>query len=281
MEHYRTWLFSPADAPDRCLKALNSDADQVIWDLEDGVGAGNKASAQLNLIKLLKQIPRTRTPWIRINGLDDISAITAVIPHPRWVVPKVEQTFLTQLQDLTTPPHAKQEWLFIIESARGLWDLLHSPIPWQRGADAIRLAFGSLDYLNDIGGRSTREETELVGARTALPWISRAWNWPAPIDSVYPVIDDITTLAALTRRSQAFGFAGRMIIHPRQIAPVNQSFLPSEEERQWAQAILGGASSHRGVVRINGEMVDKPVVERARRISDLAAQYTALKQPQK
>lgn len=262
MEHYRSWLFSPGDVPERCLKAIQTHADQVIWDLEDGVAAARKDAARDMLAHLLAELPGPQIPWIRINDLADLADFG---PHPRWVVPKMDQKRFEQLRQRALSPRQHREWLFIIESARGLWDLAHSATPWDLAGDPVRLAFGSLDYLNDLGAHTSPEEIELLGPRTLLPWISRAWNWPSPIDTVYPYLDNEAGFILSTQRGRTMGFEGRMIIHPQQIAPANQIFSPSEAERQWAEQIIA-QSALIGAVRVHGEMVDRPVLERARRI---------------
>lgn len=278
MEADRTWLFSPGDVFDRCLKALKSGADQVIWDLEDGVGPDHKEVARDTLRRLLPTVSSDRVPWVRIQSLDDLDVLDNVGPRPRWVVPKIDGARFEQLQQIARDhPRADREWLLLVESARGLWDLFHSPEPWRLGKERLRLAFGSLDFLNDIAGQQTGAETELLGPRTVLPWISRAWDLAGPIDGVYPAIDDAPGLKASTARARTLGFAGRMIIHPRQISPVHETYRPSDAERQWATAILS-AKTEAAVVRIQGQMVDRPVIERARRIHALALQYAERKE---
>lgn len=268
----RTWLFSPADVPERCIKALNSGADHVIWDLEDGVSADHKDIARDTLRRLLP-ISADREPWVRIQMLNDVRELAPIAARPRWVVPKANGATFEQLQQIVADnPHPNREWLLIIESAGGLWDLLHAREPWRLGLDHVRLAVGTLDFINDIQGQPTTEETELWGIRSVLPWVSRAWEFPPPIDGVYPAMEDVPGLIASTVRARACGFAGRMIIHPRQIAPVHTTYRPSEAERQWATTVLSAATGS-GAVRIAGQMVDSPVIERARRIQAQAAQY--------
>ncbi len=266
MERYRSWLFAPGDVADRCLKALHSAADQVIWDLEDAVPIARKGQARDTILRLLAEVPGDRVPWIRINDLEDLSALG---PHRRWVVPKMDQTRLEQLHRQVPTVLKHREWVFIIESARGLWDLSHAVTPWHLFGDPIRLAFGSLDYLNDIGAQATPEELELLGPRTLLPWVSRAWEWSGPIDTVFPYLDDQAQFTLSTQRARTMGFQGRFIIHPQQIAPVNRIFMPSKAEQQWAQKIIT-QSEQAGAVRLEGEMVDRPVLERARRILETA-----------
>lgn len=273
MEFSRSWLFSPGDVPDRCLKALQSDADQVIWDLEDGVGVARKVFARDTLCHLLSQVTRERVPWVRMQSLGDLDHLHGVAPRERWVVPKIDQERLTHIQQWAqSHPHTDRAWLLIVESARGLWDLVRSPTPWHIRGESVRLALGALDFINDMNGHQTEAETELLGPRTILPWISRAWDFPGPIDGVYPVIDDVTALCASTARARALGFAGRMIIHPRQIAPVHHTYRPTTTEREWAEEILSVADSSSGAVRVHGHMVDRPVIEQARRIRDLVQQ---------
>jgi citrate lyase subunit beta/citryl-CoA lyase len=277
MDHYRTWLFAPADVPDRCLKALHSAADQVIWDLEDAVAPARKEMARQTIIRLESRVTTDRVPWVRVNDLGDLAVLAPQWPHQRWVVPQMDQSRFDQLSALLEPTPFPREWLFLIESARGLWDLIHSNRPWNLAGDSIRLGFGALDYLNDLDASMTPEEWALWGPRTLLPWVSRAWDWPSPIDTVFPYLEDDAGLVLSTQRARALGFQGRLIIHPQQITTVHGVFSPSEAERQWAMQIVTQAQGQ-GAVRVGGEMVDHPVLQRAQRILDKIATHTDAKE---
>lgn len=263
----RTWLYAPGDHPHRCLKALASDADQVIWDLEDAVNPDAKALARTEISALLKG-PLRRVPWVRINGIDtpwgrdDLEGLEKSFgPHqPCWVVPKATGRTVEQLSSWTS----RGRWLLIIETAEGLSDVIHARNPWHLPGEA-RLAFGAIDYRNDIGAQETDDESEIAVPRSLLALISRSWNWPAPIDAVTPAIDNLDRVHSSARRGCALGMDGKMIIHPCQIGPVHQAYRPTPSDIEWAQEVIA-LSKQGGAVKVHGAMVDQPVVDRARRI---------------
>ncbi len=260
----RTWLYAPGDRPDRLQKAMESRAHEVIWDLEDAVSSDQKLRARDTVTRLLKE-PLSRTPWVRVNGLDtawgydDLGALhDAVGPNLRIVLPKATRA---AVQELCERGFAR-EWLFIIETAQGLADVMDVKNPWP---GIGRLAFGALDYRNDIGALETADEGELGFPRSVLVLASRVWGWPGPIDAVFPGITDGDALEASARRARALGMAGKMIIHPQQIAPVHRAYAPAPDEVAWAREVMT-ASQNAGAVKVRGAMVDRPVIERARQI---------------
>jgi citrate lyase subunit beta/citryl-CoA lyase len=147
----------------------------------------------------------------------------------------------------------------LIETAKGLAHL--SEIADMAGV-AI-LAFGSVDFSLDIGCH--HEQQPLLAARSEIVWRSRAADLAAPLDGVTAMLDDAEMLDADARHAVALGFGGKLAIHPKQIAPIRNAFAPSEQAILWARAVLAAASSG-NAVRVEGEMVDRPVIERARRI---------------
>ena len=274
MERFRSWLFAPGDSLDKCLKATQSAADQVIWDLEDAVSNGRKLQARQNVITLLEQLPASaHTPWIRINALDtswginDLVSVASAFSSrkPRWVIPKADQSSPIILQRIAEQKQLREgEWVLLIESAQGFWDLLHAQSSW-RIPGSCRLAFGALDYIHDIGATGLTDSSVLVVPQTLLVWTSRVWHWPAPVDSVFSSIHDVMELGDSARKARAMGMAGKMVIHPAQIDPVNNAFLPSMQDYQWATSVIKAMESQ-GVTLVGGAMVDRPVLERARQI---------------
>lgn len=267
-ERFRSWLFSPATAPGRCQKALQSHADQIIWDLEDAVAETDKDGARHTVAKLLdQQSSPERKPWIRVNppgtsaGKEDLAVITGVVAHDRWVIPKADATTVASLLDVDLPG----VWLLLIESGQGIWDLRNEI--WGRVDQArVLLAFGSLDYQEDVGISSGPDELELLAARSELVLACRAWGLAAPIDGVYPRLTDEEGLIAATRRAMQMGFQGKLLVHPRQIDPVHQALAPSADEVSWATEIVDRWGKGQGVITVDGVMVDRPVLQKALRI---------------
>jgi len=272
----RSWLFAPADRPDRCDKALASTADQVIWDLEDGVAAERRPDARLALAARLPALAgATRRPWIRVSAPDtaDGERDLAMLRDLRWdgglVVPKASAGSVARLPALA-PQCAS--WLLIVETAAGMWDLSRDALRPPSGI-AARLAFGALDYALDLSVSVTPGEPELLAARSQLVWLSRALGLPAPIDAVEARFDDPSAVSAAAARGHALGFAGKLAIHPSQIGPIHGAFAPTADEADWARRVLAAVEGGVGAARVDGAMVDRPVVERARAI--LAAEASA------
>ena len=152
----------------------------------------------------------------------------------------------------------------LVESLAGLDALdLIARVP-----QVVRLAFGHLDFQLDLGMRASVEEPELAFARNALVAASRRARMPAPIDGVTTDTGSAERLAADARRARAFGFGGKLCIHPAQVAGVNEALGYSEAEQAWALRVLEEAARRGGeVFSLDGRMVDLPVIRAAEAIA--------------
>lgn len=265
----RSWLFAPADNPHRCEKALASAADQVIWDLEDAVAPAHKEAARLSLGRLLVRrdgaLPRA---WIRINsplsewGEADLGFLSERGALGRLVVPKADAASIDRLGGRVREGH----WLLVLESARGLWDLARGLLRSPPGV-SVRLAFGALDYALDLGIEPTGgAQAELLHARSEIVYLSRAQGYAPPVDSVHPGLADPKAVEMSARSGRAMGFAGKLAIHPAQIAPIHDAFAPDAERVAWARRVMAAVALGAGTVQVDGAMVDRPVIEQARRV---------------
>lgn len=259
----RSALFVPATRPDRIAKALASGADGVIVDLEDAVAPGDKAHARENLRRFLQQEPRTRL-CVRINAAGSAhhqpdvalcahSGISAIMLPKAGAAAGIERVAAT----------GKPVWP-IIESARGVAEL--RALARARGVE--RLALGALDLMHDLDwvAEAPPVERALDHVRCELVLHSRAAGLAPPLDSVHAALDDEAGLSRAAARARALGFGGMLCIHPRQVKTVNAAFAPSQEELVWARRVLEAASSGEAVAVIDGQMVDAPVIARARRL---------------
>ena len=128
------------------------------------------------------------------------------------------------------------------------------------------LVFGSIDFQLDVGMRDALPE-ELLPFRVQLVMGSRLAGIRPPVDGVSTAIDDAAGVRDDALRARRLGFGGKLCIHPRQVAVVNQAFTPSAAEREWAQRVVAVAASAKGAaVSVDGRMVDKPVLSRAQAI---------------
>ena len=251
----RSYLFVPGNRPDRFLKACNSGADAVIVDLEDAVPPAERIAARAAVAAWLSP---QHPVLIRINGATtewfvDDAALSGRPGVAGIVLPKAEN--VEDIQSIAGPV------LPIVETARGFWNahaLALTP-------NAKRLMFGSLDFQLDLG--ISGEGEELLYFRSHLVLVSRLANLPPPVDGITTSFDSADLIRADTLRALRLGFGGKLCIHPRQIAVVNECFGPTPEEVAWANRVIAaGASAGGAAVSLNGEMIDRPVVAQAEAI---------------
>ncbi|MBL0730678.1 CoA ester lyase [Piscinibacter sp. HJYY11] len=255
----RTLLFVPADRPERLPKALAAGAVQVIVDLEDAVAPHRKREARDALAAALDAA--CAPVAVRINGADspEFADDLALCRHPgvvAVVVPKAEDPALLA-QVAAAAPQAML--LPLIETARGI-----ASTDALAGAPRVqRLVFGSIDLQLDLGLGGGDEE--LLVFRMRLVLVSRLAGLAAPVDGVTTTLDDVETLREDALRARRLGFGAKLCIHPRQVPVVEAAFTPSAEERAWAQRVLAAAEAAQGAaVAVDGRMVDRPVIARAR-----------------
>ncbi|MBC5762819.1 CoA ester lyase [Ramlibacter sp. GTP1] len=257
----RTYLFVPADRPERYSKALASGADAVIVDLEDAVAPGAKRGARDALAGSLDEA----TPLIvRVNaaGSPWFEEDLALCRHPG-----VAALLLPKAESIDVVCHAFEstfkDVLPIVESARGLEEVR----AMARVPGVVRLAFGSIDLALDLGIDCAPGggEAELQPYRAQVVLASRLAGLPAPIDGVSTAIEDAAALRADAERSRRLGFGAKLCIHPRQIAVVRAAFSPDPQRIDWARRVCAAFEAAGGAaVAVDGEMIDLPVVERAR-----------------
>ena len=262
-------LFVPASRPERFAKALNSGVSAVIIDLEDAVAIDEKDHARAQLAQWLQANPQEQV-LVRINALgtpwheQDLHLCRE--PNVLGVVvPKAEQP-----DDLQRMAQACGQALYpIIETATGL--SLVRTIANTHGV--ARLLFGKLDLAVDLGmdypapAGEDDAETVFLFARSELVLASRAAGLDAPIDGVYTQLDDEAGLFTYARRSARFGFAGVLLVHPKQLSAVQRAYAPTATQIDWAQRIIAAAEQSNGAaVSLDGAMVDAPVIARARNI---------------
>ena len=257
---HRSYLFVPANRPDRYAKACATRAHAVIVDLEDAVAPDAKAGARASLVEWLPRAPRP--VLVRVNAIgtewfdDDLRGCVAAANVQGLLLPKAERASdLHRLADACpgTPVYP------LIETARGLWDVL--PIAQTTGVRA--LLFGSLDFQADLG----IDDDDLLYARSQIVVASRVAGIEPPIDGVTQAIDDTELLRRDSYRARHLGFAGKACIHPAQVDIVNTCFAPTTDEIEWAQRIVAAFSEAAGsAVRVDDRMVDRPVLLKAEAI---------------
>jgi citrate lyase subunit beta/citryl-CoA lyase len=253
-------LFVPGDRPERFIKAATSGCDCVIVDLEDAVAPQNKITARERTAAALSQLKNISIPVIvRINAAgsawhDGDIALLQHLSVAGVMLPKAERK-----EDLMLVANAlgnRAGVIALIESAAGIANAR------ALASAAARLAFGSLDFAADLGCAHTREA--LLLSRLELVLASRLAGLPGPIDGVTTAIDAEQAIEDDAAYAAGLGFSGKLLIHPRQIAPAKRGFFPTAKEIEWAQRVVASATT--GVANVDGAMVDAPVLRRAQLI---------------
>jgi len=255
----KSFLFVPGNRPERFDKACAAGADAVILDLEDAVAPTGKEAAREAVRQWLQRGGRA---WLRVNGTDtpwheadlallDLAGVLGVL------LPKAEGT--GELQALAQRMRTGTPLVPLVETAVGLWHARElASVPGVQ-----RLAFGSVDFQVDLSIQGEGEE--LLFARSHLVLASRVAGLLPPVDGVTVAIDDDAMLQADVARARRLGFGGKLCIHPRQVSAIQAGFRPSTADLEWARRVIEAAQgAGHDAVRLDGKLVDKPVIDRAR-----------------
>ena len=264
----RSWLFVPADSERKIAKAVASDADAIIFDLEDSVVPGNKQAAR-NLLKTLNRDGGPRW-WVRINPLrtdhhkKDLE-VFASADFEGVVLPKAESgADVIELSHTTghLPIHA-----IVTETAASLFGLLSYRDP---SCPLVAMCWGAEDLSAALGATS---KYDLDGALSFTYRLARSLTLAGavaagvqPVDGVFADFRDEAGLTAEARAAAREGFTGKLAIHPDQIAAINAAFTPSATDIAHAKAIVAAfeADPSAGVLSVDGKMVDLPHLIQAR-----------------
>ncbi|MCX7960874.1 MAG: CoA ester lyase [Burkholderiales bacterium] len=292
----RSFLFVPANHARRVEKALGSEADAVILDLEDAVAVSEKPAARAAAAEALAR-PRRGRLFVRVNGVATewcLGDLTAVL-RPGLdgiVLPKAESAadlraidwLMTGLERERGLARGAVELMPIVETATGFLrldrilaarSLKDYPGAWR----VRRITFGAADLARDLGMTWTAGEEELAPYRAQLVLASRAAGLEPPVDTVWVRLKDIDGLRRSAETSLRSGFHGKLCIHPDQVAVVNAVFTPEAEEVERARRIVAAFEKAEregsAAIEVGGTFVDYPVVERARRTLALAAALAA------
>ena len=259
-----TYLFVPANRPDRYAKALAAGADAVIVDLEDAVPPDDKASARRALgnwcdahrdlaAALIVRINDETTRWF-----DDDLALASAAGIGGVMLPKVE--LASQVGRVKAALASGSAIIPIIETARGLLNVDAIAV----SAGVQRLAFGTLDYAVDLDLSGDERGLAYPACRMALA--SRAAGLAAPIAGVTADLADDDALLADLAFARACGFTAKLCIHPKQVTLIRQALAPKAHEVEWARRVVAAAGAGRGAVQVDGKMVDRPVLLKAEAI---------------
>ena len=272
----RSTLYTPGDEPEMMRKSLSTDADAVVFDLEDAVAPTAKVAAREATAEMLAETDSDKELGVRINplengGFDDVRAIAGGETDPDMIVlPMVETVEQTvQLGALLESAGSQSLVTGIVETALGLENA--AAIASSEYVDV--LGFGAEDLAAQLGATRTKTSDEIVYARQRIVVAATAGGILC-LDTVFTDIGDTDGMRAEADRAVQFGFDGKIAIHPAQIAPINEAFTPEPDRIAWAQKILEAereaTDSGKGVFEVDGQMIDPPLIAQAQRIADLA-----------
>ncbi len=271
----RSLLFAPAVRPDLVRKGPATGADAIVIDLEDATPPNAKDEARSILRELVDELGASTAVFARINDItspwygDDLASL----PHGLTgiVVPKIETgEGLDRLQrDLAALDIVTSTIIGGLETALGVADarvLLTHPM--------IDMAyFGAEDFIADMGGVRTDDNTEVMYARSQVALAGRLAGTPT-IDQIVADFRDDHRFHREAVEARSLGFAGKLCIHPAQVTIANEAFTPSVDEVDRARRLLAAyteaAASGVASIAFEGQMVDEPVAVQARRVLALA-----------
>ena len=279
----RSMMFVPGNNPGMISDARIYGADSIMLDLEDSVAYTEKDAARLLVHNALKTLDFGRKEVVvRINDLASglgVLDLEAIIPAGVHVVrlPKTDsaqdvadcEAEIARIERKHGIPEGTVGMMAAIESARGVLNAQSIAAASDR---LIGVALGAEDYVTDL--KTTRSDgTELLFARSMILNAARAAGIAA-LDTVYSDVNNEEGFLAEVALIRKLGFDGKSVINPRQIEPLHRSFVPSEKDLKKAYAVMEAIQEANargsGVASLNGKMIDKPVVTRAKRLIALA-----------
>ena len=280
----RTMLFVPGNNPGMLRDAYIYGADSIMIDLEDAISLNEKDAARLLVYNALKNLDFGDTEVIvRVNGLntpfgrDDYEAIVRAKPDairmPKTETPQdvIEaDKLITEIEKAIGMESGTIKIFAAIESARGVLNAYQIALASSR---LIGIALGAEDFVTDLKTTRSIDGIELLTARSLILLAARAAGIDA-VDTVFSNINDEEGFKNEVKLIKQLGFDGKSIINPRQIEIVHKIFTPTKEEIAKSQRIIEASTEAEekgsGVISLDGKMIDKPIVERARRVLALA-----------
>ena len=270
----RSVLFMPGSNARALEKARTLPADALVLDLEDAVAPEMKAQARAQVLaavraggygprELVIRVNALGTPW----GRDDLAA-AATAGADAVLLPKVEsaETVSAATAALGSGPAV---WC-MLETPRGILNAASIAAASPR---VTALVMGTSDLTKDLRARATRDRLPLLTSLQLCVLAARAAGIAA-LDGVHLDLDDEAGFAAACRQAADFGFDGKTLIHPKQVAIANEVFAPAARDLDWARRVIAAhteaVASGRGVVLLDGRLIENLHVDDARRVLALA-----------
>ncbi|WP_418318323.1 HpcH/HpaI aldolase/citrate lyase family protein [Piscinibacter sakaiensis] len=270
LKHLRSLLFVPATSPHLLAKAGQRGADALIVDLEDSVPIDRKVDARVMAAAAIEQLAGQVPVLVRVNSEPDLlRADVDALPLAKVqgvLLPKVESAaqVVGLMEILGRRGGASMPVAALIETPLGV--LRAEAIATAHPA-LCALGFGAEDHAAQLLVEPIPES--LLWAAQAVINCARAfdlaaWGLPGSVAE----IDDMQAFGQLVRLARGIGFSGTVCIHPRQVAVANSGFAPTPQQLDWARKVVAAdeqaRGQGRGAVTLDGRMIDRPIVARAR-----------------
>ena len=280
MELRRTLMFVPGNNPGMLQNAGVLGADSIAFDLEDAVSPRDKDAARILVGHALRNIDYGKCEKVvRINPIDvsaqkDIASIVPCGPDA-LVVPKVNcrediHEIVKWIEAGEKPGQKQVKIIALIETPLGITNCYSIAISHKR---VVALAFGAEDYTAGLGAERTKDGQEVFMARTVLVNAAAAAGIQS-IDTPFTDVLDDEGLVKDVAFAKKLGFKGKIVISPRHVDIVHEGFSPSAAEIEWAHRVVAiikqAEDQGTGAISLDGKMIDKPIVDRAERLLQLA-----------
>lgn len=263
----RSALYMPCSNTRALEKAVMLDADVLLFDLEDAVSPDNKQLARENIVQALSQQNfQHRERIVRINGLDSAwgAADCKALKNSEFdglLLPKAET--VEQINEaLALIDKVIPIWL-MIETPKGV---LNSEALARHPAVQV-LVMGTNDLAKELRVQQSESREEFLYSFSHCILAARAHGCDI-IDGVFNNLEDADGLRSVCEQGKRLGFDGKSLIHPKQLETTNRVFSPSEEEIAHAKAVVAAwqQAEDKGVILVNGKLVEALHVEQAQRI---------------
>ena len=280
----RSWLFAPGDSTKKMGKAIASDADIALLDLEDSVVPNSKNEARAMVADTIASAANTSRIWVRVNPLSgdwteaDLDVIVASGSAPGGIfLPKAEgghdvatlDAMLTKREMAAgIAPGSIKVAALVTETAAAMF----TTGSYDGAPRLVAMSWGAEDLSSELGASQQRgpdgEYTHTFELARSLCLLGAVKAGVIPLETVQPEFRDLDKLEARARTVRAQGFRGMLAIHPAQIAPINAAFTPSEKEITHARAVVQAFADNpgQGTIALNGNMLDRPHLALAERL---------------
>lgn len=250
----RSLLFVPGDRSDRFEKAAASGADGIVLDLEDAVAADHRPAARESVVAWLSNGGRGTVRINPVGEMDhdlDVAALEGAPGLIAALVAKAEDPdALTSVSRRLGVPVVG-----LLETAAGVARAREIAA----AAGVARLGFGHLDLAADLGCATSHIAMHFFRSEVVLA--SRAAGLPGPMDGVTTALEDPDALRGDLEHARELGLTGKLLIHPKQVEGTHDAYRPTQDEIDWAERVLAAvAEGGTGAVRLDGDMIDPPVV---------------------